>query len=136
MGATKLRMYVREIDELNNDVEEKVAEAKTAKSALQAKWKEFKKEGGKSEVLRDALRMRTMEESDRIQYEHDRQRYLSFLRLSVGTQTSLLPDADDQPTEPGNGAPPAAAELATPPKRGRSAAALATTENATGSPLN
>jgi uncharacterized protein (UPF0335 family) len=150
MSENQFRAFLREIDKLQAKVEDAAEEVKTARSALSAKWKEFKKQGGKSDAMRECMALRKMEEGDLIQHEEDRRRYAAWMRLPIGAQPDMFAadesgadtedahetegDAEDEPTHAPE--PVIAAPMTARAKRGQKGPKLVETPNTTNSPLN
>ena len=97
MDERTFKAFLKKLDLAQANVEEKAAEVKTARSDLSGIWKDFKKQGGKNETMRDVMRLRSMDEGDLIQHEADRQRYADWMKLPIHTQPSLFGAAADQP---------------------------------------
>jgi hypothetical protein len=146
MDEKTFKGFLKKLDLAQVKVDETAEEAKSARSAKSAIWKEFKKQGGKPETLRAVMALRSLDEGDLIQQEEDRKRYSEWMKLPIYTQTSLFEEtpadtdadtANEDDTDMVESAAPAPVPPLTARARGgRKGPKLVEPENTSGSPLN
>jgi hypothetical protein len=140
MDEKTFKGFLKKLDLAQVKVDETAEEAKSARSAKSAIWKEFKKQGGKPETLRAVMALRSLDEGDLIQQEEDRKRYSEWMKLPIYTQTSLF-EEDTAGEEGDSETAEAAAPAAVPPitaraRGGKKSPKLVDVPNTTNSPLN